>query len=73
MSERWKFQLKVGIFWGLFMIVFMTLMDWKEKPILTEVTLPKFYVKLAIYLLVGIFGLGYFNWKEKEKQEKKNQ
>jgi hypothetical protein len=69
MSERWKYQLKTGIFWGLFMIVAMTLFEWKEKPILTEITSPKFYLKFAIYLLVGIFGLGYFNWKAKKKQE----
>jgi uncharacterized membrane protein len=73
MSERWKYQLKTGIFWGLFMIIFMTIINWREKPIMTEVTLPKFYVKLAIYLIVGIFGLGYFNWKALKKQEDKKE
>ena len=72
MSERWKYQLKVGTFWGLFMVVFMTLMDWRTKPILNELTSPKFYIKLVIYLVVGIFGLGYFNWKAKKKQEENN-
>ena len=69
MSERWKFQLKVGIFCGLFMIIAMTLFEWKEKPIMTELASPKFYLKFAIYLAVGIFGLGYFNWKQKVKQQ----
>ncbi len=70
MSERWKYQLKVGLFWGLFMTVFMLFFEWKEKPVFEEITLPRFYVKLAVYLAVGIFGLGYFNWKAKIKQEK---
>jgi hypothetical protein len=31
MSERWKYQLKMGGFWGVFMVVFMTLFELKEK------------------------------------------
>jgi len=69
MSERWKYQIKTGTFWGIFMIVFMTLFEWKEKPILNELASPKFYLKVLIYLLVGVFGLGYFNWKQKVKQQ----
>ena len=67
MSERWKYQVKTGAFWGIFMIVFMLLFEWKEKPILDQVTSLQFYLKFASYLVVGIFGLGYINWKQKQK------
>lgn len=67
MSERWKYQLKVGIFWGLFMIVLMTLMNWKEKPIMVQLVSPNFYIKLGAYLACGIFVMGYVSWKAKKK------
>ena len=31
MSERWKYQIKMGGFWGIFMVIFMTLFQLKEK------------------------------------------
>jgi predicted tellurium resistance membrane protein TerC len=70
MSERWKYQLKVGLFWGLFMTGFMLLFEMKEKPIRNQITAPGFYLKLVVYVTVGIFVLGYFNWKQKVKQHK---
>jgi hypothetical protein len=69
MSERWKYQIKTGGFWAVFMIVFMTLFDWKEKPILNELTTPYFYIKVVVYLATGIFFVGYFSWKAKNGKE----
>jgi hypothetical protein len=66
MNERWKYQLKVGLFWGLFMLVFMTLFEWKEQPIMTQLSSLKFYVRLVVYLALGIFFVGYFSWKGKD-------
>ena len=71
MNERWKYQIKVGLFWGLFMVICISLFEWKEKPILVELTTFKFYVRAALYIVVGIFAIGYFHWKEKKKQEEK--
>lgn len=69
MSERWKYQIKMGGFWGIFMTVFMTLFELKEKPFMEQLSSPNFYIRAAIYLAVGIFGLGYYNWKQKMKSE----
>ena len=70
MSERWKFQLKSGGFWGLLMVVFTTLFGLQEMTFLQQVNNPNFYYRAAGYLIVGIFVLGYINWKAKVKKEK---
>jgi hypothetical protein len=71
MSERWKYQLKMGGIWGIFMVVFMTLFELKEKPFMEQITSYNFYLRAVIYIAVGIFGLGYYNWKQKTKNQSK--
>ena len=68
MSERWKYQIKMGGIWGLFMIVFNVLFDLKDTPLAAQVAAPSFYLKAVAYILVGIFVLGYYTWKSKQKQ-----
>jgi len=70
MSERWKYQLKMGGFWGVFMVIFMTLFELKEKTISQQLSDANFYVRAVSYIVIGIFVLGYFSWKEKIKREK---
>ena len=70
MSDRWKYQLKMGGFWGIFMIIFMTLFELKEKPFLEQLSSTNFYFRAIVYLVLGIFGLGYYNWKQKMRSEK---
>lgn len=72
MSERWKYQIKTGGFWGIFMTVFNVLFEIKEKSLIEQLTSKTFYLKLVVYVLVGIFALGYFNWKQKLKRENSN-
>ena len=69
MSERWKYQLKMGGFWGVFMTVFMTLFEIKEKPFMEQITSYNFYLRAVVYIAVGIFVLGYFNWKQMQKNK----
>ena len=69
MSERWKYQLKMGGFWGVFMVIFMTLFELKEKTISQQLSENNFYIRAVSYLVIGIFVLGYFSWKEKAKRE----
>ena len=73
MRERWNYQLKMGGFWGIFMIIFMTLFELKEKPFLEQISSTNFYFRAIVYLLIGIFVLGYVNWKAKVKREKIDQ
>jgi hypothetical protein len=69
MSERWKYQLKMGGFWGVFMVVFMTLFELNEKPVMQQLADRNFYIRAVSYIVIGIFVLGYFSWKEKVKRE----
>ncbi|GAA4067573.1 hypothetical protein GCM10022389_10830 [Flavobacterium cheonanense] len=69
MSDRWKYQLKMGGFWGVFMVVFMTLFELKEKTISQQLSENNFYIRAVSYIVIGIFVLGYFSWKEKVKRE----
>ena len=72
MSERWRYQIKTGGFWGVFMILFMSLFELKEKPFMQQLSNPNFYIRAFFYLATGIFLLGYYNWKQKEKRENSN-
>lgn len=69
MNERWKYQLKMGGFWGVFMVIFMTLFDLKEKTISQQLSENNFYIRAVSYIVIGIFVLGYFSWREKVKRE----
>jgi hypothetical protein len=53
------------------MSVFILLFNIKEQPIAEQLQHPEFWVKTLVYLIVGIFGLGYYNWKHKQKQQSK--
>ncbi|MBY0487245.1 MAG: hypothetical protein K2P85_08695 [Flavobacteriaceae bacterium] len=72
MSERWKYQIKTGSFWGIFMMVFTTLFELKEHPFKEQIAFPQFWIRFLAYLVLGIFGLGYYNWKQNVKNQKKD-
>ena len=71
MSERWKYQVYSGAFWGIFMTVFMALFEMKENPIADQLSSFQFYFRFVTFTVVGIFVLGYVNWKAKEKRANK--
>ena len=70
MSERWKYQIKIGFFWGVFMSVFNILFEIQEHSIQEQLSRPLFYYRALSFILVGIFVLGYFNWKSTKKPAK---
>jgi hypothetical protein len=69
MSERWKYQLKTGLFWGIFMTLFNVLFEIKEKSLSEQFTSPNLYIRLVVFSAVGIFILGYFTWRAKKTSE----
>jgi drug/metabolite transporter superfamily protein YnfA len=66
MSERWKYQVKVGLFWGIFMTVFNLLFS-NERPISAQIVSQAFYIRLFVFTIGGIFVMGYIMWKQKVK------
>jgi hypothetical protein len=51
------------------MIAFTTLFGLKELTFTQQISSPNFYIRAAGYLILGIFVLGYVNWKAKTKRE----
>ncbi len=71
MNDRWKYQVKTGLPWGIFMTVFMAIYQMKEKPLLIQLNEGQFYFRLVCFLLFGVFVLGYSSWKAMTKRETK--
>ena len=69
MNERWKYQIKMGGIWGVFMSVFIILFDIKTISIAEQLSTPSFYIRAVGYIVLGIFVLGYFTWKSKTKKQ----
>jgi len=68
MSERWKFQIRMGGMWGIFMTVFMTWYETKEHPLTEQLSSAQLYIRMVAFLAVGIFGLGYYGWKNRKSE-----
>lgn len=69
MSERWKYQIKTGAPWGVFMIIITLFFGLKENPFMVQIADPNFYLRSVGYVLFGIFVLGYSSWKTKNKKK----
>jgi len=74
MNERWKHQIRAGLPFGIIMPVIMTLFDWfGTSASFTEAFFTmKFLVKFIVFMILGIFLIGYSNWREKAKNEMYN-
>ncbi len=69
MSERWKYQIKSGGFYALFMTLCLTLWDGYCTTFDEAFFSKKFIIRLVMFLLAGVFIIGYFNWKAKIKSK----
>ena len=65
MSERWKFQLKNGLIWGLLVSLIMTGFDLFEMSIEDALLSNKNLFRMLLFILAGIFVVSYFSWKRK--------
>jgi len=74
MNKRWKHQIKSGLPFGIGMPIIMTLFDWfGTSATFTEAFFTiKFLVKFIVFMLLGIFLIGYSSWREKVKNEMYN-
>lgn len=72
MSERWKCQIKSGLPFGILLPIFLAAMDGYgtsfEEAFLTK----KFLINLVVFLFLGVFVIGYSNWREKRKNDEYN-
>lgn len=70
MSGRWKYQLKWGTLWGTLMaLAIMTFTAW-ELGNWTLFLSWSFFLRLIAFNLVGVFLVGWLNWRELQKRHK---
>jgi hypothetical protein len=53
------------------MTVFMILFNLKEASFSEQISKPELFISAVAYIVIGIFALGYFTWKSKNKRESK--
>jgi len=70
MNSRWKFMLKIALFWAVFMTAFMLVFDYFDKDSTTRMMPWKIILRFVVYFALGL-GLGYFNWRSRTKESKK--
>ena len=73
MSERWKYQIKSGLPFGLLLPIVLGLLDWYGTSFSEDFFTLKFLISLLVFLLGGIFVIGYYNWKEVQKNIEYNE
>jgi cytochrome c biogenesis factor len=73
MSERWKCQIKSGLPFGLLLPIVLGLFDWYGTSFSEAFFTIKFLISLLVFLLGGIFVIGYYNWKEVQKNIEYNE
>ena len=65
MSERWKFQLKNELIWGLLVSFIMAGFDLFEMSIENALLSNKNLFRMLLFILTGVFVVSYFSWKKK--------
>lgn len=70
MSERWQYQIKTGLFYGILASILLTLFELVEKSFSDAFLTYTFMLRVVVLILAGIFLVGYSNWKSKEKLKK---
>ena len=74
MSERWKYQIKTGLPFGIVMPIIMTLFEWygTSETFAEAFFTMKFLIKLIVFVTIGVFLIGYSYWRERAKNEMYN-
>jgi hypothetical protein len=74
MSERWKYQIKTGLPFGIVMPIIMTLFEWygTSETFAEAFFTMKFLIKLIVFMTIGVFLIGYSYWRERAKNEMYN-
>jgi len=67
MSERWKYQIKSGLPFGLLLPIFLGFLDWYGTSFSDAFFTLKILISFLVFLFLGIFVIGYYNWREKRK------
>ncbi len=70
MSERWKYQIKNGLIWGIILSLLLLVIDLFENSFEDAFFSKRNFLRTLYFIIVGIFLLGYLSWKKKIKRDK---
>lgn len=65
MSEKWKYQLKYGLIWGLLVSFITAALDLYSMTFQEVYLSEKNTIRTSSFILAGIFVVSYFSWKKK--------
>ena len=73
MTEKLKYQIKIGLIWSFFCNLIITLgtFAWDKKVNSEELFTPYYFFRFLIFVLIGVFIVGNSSWKSKIKTESK--
>lgn len=72
MSERWKYQIKTGLPFGIILPIVLMSFEWYGTSFSETFISMKFLIYLVVFLFVGVFMIGYSNWRQRKKNEEYN-
>jgi predicted transporter len=73
MNERWKFQVKNGLIWGLIMSSCLAVFDVFEMSFEDAFLSKKTLLRTFYFVFTGIFLISYSRWKKKTRIENNNE
>lgn len=68
MSERWKYQIRKGLLFGLIWSGLSLLFKFGESSISEQITSIELYYQFIVGFVIGCFIIGYLDWKVKSKK-----
>ncbi len=70
-SERWKYQIKIGLIWGICLSLFMSSLDFFYASFETSFLTFAVLKRTLIFIALGIFFVGYMRWKTKNRKTRR--
>nr|WP_314839622.1 hypothetical protein [uncultured Flavobacterium sp.] len=68
MSERWKYQLKIGSIWGISFSLTLQVFDLLNMSFSQAFLSQRSLLRMLFFIVTGIFVVSYFSWKQKIKE-----
>lgn len=69
MSKRWKYQLKIGLIWGISFSMIIQVFDLLNMSFSQAFLSKRCLLRMLFFIVIGIFIVSYFSWKQKTKEE----
>ena len=69
MNERWRYQLRTGLIWGISTSVILQFFDLLDMSFSQVFLSKRNLFRMLFFIGTGVFIVSYFSWKQKIKRE----